>query len=96
MKAATMTLNGEVRRFSKEEAAHVHAVMNFVSRYAAESTVWWEAGQGEPLQGSERASVDRKAKPQSPQQRARAKAKPQPQPPSELTGVRLMRISHHE
>jgi hypothetical protein len=49
MDEATMKANGEGRRFSKSEAVSVHALMDLVSKYAAESTLWWDAGQGEPL-----------------------------------------------
>jgi hypothetical protein len=49
MSSATMTLNGEGRRFSKSEAVRVQQLMDIVTQYAAESTVWWEAGEGEPI-----------------------------------------------
>jgi hypothetical protein len=49
MDAATMSTSGEGRRFSKSEAASVHALMDLVAKYAAESTVWWDAGEGEPI-----------------------------------------------
>jgi len=51
MDRATMTVNGETRRFSGEEAANVRTLMDFISKYALESTVWWENGEGEPLGG---------------------------------------------
>jgi hypothetical protein len=51
MDSATMTVNGETRRFSKEEAANVRMLMDFMSKYALESTVWWENGEGEPVRG---------------------------------------------
>lgn len=59
MDEALMSLNDEDRRFSKTEAVSVHRLMDMVAKYAAESTVWWEAGEGEPVQkgGSQ---VDRK------------------------------------
>jgi hypothetical protein len=49
MSAATMTLNGEGRRFSRDEAKSVQVLMDLVSKYAVESTVWWDQGQGTPL-----------------------------------------------
>jgi hypothetical protein len=49
MDEATMTFNGEKRRFSREEAANVHVLMDVISKYAIDSTVWWDDGQGEPL-----------------------------------------------
>lgn len=49
MDDATMTYQGQRRRFSKEEAANVHVLMDVISKYAIDSTVWWDDGQGEPL-----------------------------------------------
>jgi hypothetical protein len=49
MSAATMTLNGEGRRFSRDEAKNVQMLMDLVSKYAVESTIWWDQGQGTPL-----------------------------------------------
>lgn len=51
MDDATMSVNGEIRRFSKEEAANVHVLMDVIAKYAVDSTVWWDEGQGEPLNG---------------------------------------------
>jgi hypothetical protein len=50
MDEALMSLEGEDRRFSKAEAVSVHRLMDMVAKYAAESTVWWESGEGEPVQ----------------------------------------------
>ncbi|HOQ44415.1 MAG TPA: hypothetical protein PLA43_02170 [Bryobacteraceae bacterium] len=49
---ATMTFNGETRGFSKQEAANVHVLMDLVAKYAADSTIWWDQGQGERLDGN--------------------------------------------
>ncbi len=46
---ATMTYHGETRGFSKQEAANVHVLMDLVSKYAADSTIWWDQGQGDKL-----------------------------------------------
>ncbi len=51
MDDATMTYNGETRRFNENEATKVRVVMDVISRYAADSTVWWEEGQGDPVDG---------------------------------------------
>lgn len=59
MDAALMTLSGEDRRFSKSEAVSVHALMDVVAKYAAESTVWWDAGNGEPLKEGEKDKIKR-------------------------------------
>ena len=52
MDNATMTVDGESRRFSEDEASNVRTLMDFISRYALESTVWWEDGEGDPVDGS--------------------------------------------
>ncbi|MGE5486817.1 MAG: hypothetical protein ACM3ZB_03230 [bacterium] len=44
--AATMTYNGESRRFSREEAANVQMIMDLISKYAVDSTLWWQQGHG--------------------------------------------------
>jgi hypothetical protein len=45
--SATMRFKGEGRHFSEDEAERVYLLMDIISRYAVESTVWWEAGQSE-------------------------------------------------
>lgn len=49
MDAATMSYSGEDRKFSSDEATRVHRLMDLVAKYAVESTVWWDDGQGEKL-----------------------------------------------
>lgn len=49
---ATMTYNGETRGFSKQEASNVHVLMDLVSKYAADSTIWWDQGQGDKMDGN--------------------------------------------
>jgi len=51
MDEATMKVSGETRRFSKEEAANVYVLMDLIAKYAVDSTVWWDDGQGEPVNG---------------------------------------------
>jgi hypothetical protein len=51
MDNATMKFNGEIRRFSKEEASNVHMLMDLISKYAVDSTIWWDQGQGQKLDG---------------------------------------------
>lgn len=60
MDAATMSFHGESRRFSDDEAASVHALMDLISKYAVESTVWWDDGQG--------IKLDKNGKPEPVQQ----------------------------
>ncbi|HET8547233.1 MAG TPA: hypothetical protein VFL57_04480 [Bryobacteraceae bacterium] len=63
MDAAVMTLNGEGRRFSRAEAIRMRPLMDILARYAAESTVWWDQGQGEPLDGGRGRKLDKKRPP---------------------------------
>jgi hypothetical protein len=58
MDAATMSTSGEDRRFSKSEAASVHALMDLVAKYAAESTVWWDAGEGQRIPKDSKPKID--------------------------------------
>lgn len=60
MADATMMFNGDTRRFSQQEAKNVHMLMDLVAKYAIESTVWWDQGQGEPLGGSEKVKSEQK------------------------------------
>jgi hypothetical protein len=43
---ALMKFEDERRGFDPREAIAVHKLLDLVSRYAVESTIWWEAGQG--------------------------------------------------
>lgn len=52
---ALMWTQDETRKFSLNEATNVlHPLLDYLSRYTAESHLWWEAGQGE--------KVDKRAK----------------------------------
>jgi hypothetical protein len=63
---ATMTFSGEVRRFSTEEASNVHVLMDLISKYAIDSTVWWDDGQGDPVDGGHKAKDKSKEPAQDP------------------------------
>ncbi len=74
MSAATMNFNGEGRRFSRDEAKNVQVLMDLISKYAVESTLWWDQGQGVPLgkedKGDTEVSQPRQpARPRTPAQR---------------------------
>lgn len=58
MASAIMVLQGEERKFSKREAVSVHALMDLVAKYAAESTMWWDAGNGDPVNGDKQKVDD--------------------------------------
>ncbi len=47
-----MSFSGEMRRFSREEATNVHVLMDLIAKYAIDSTIWWDDGQGEPVKGN--------------------------------------------
>jgi hypothetical protein len=49
MDTAIMEFHGENRGFEATEAEQVHLLMNAISRYAIESTIWWDAGEGDRL-----------------------------------------------
>jgi hypothetical protein len=51
MDAAIMKFHGENRRFSSQEAESVHALMDLIAKYAVESTIWWDDGQGKKIDG---------------------------------------------
>ncbi len=63
---ATMTFDGETRRFSREEASNVRVLMDLIGKYAVDSTVWWEDGQGEPASGQEKKEERTAPKPEAP------------------------------
>lgn len=63
---ATMSFDGETRRFSRTEASNVHVLMDLIAKYAVDSTVWWEDGQGEPVNGREPKQPGAPAKPAPP------------------------------
>ena len=63
---ATMSFSGETRRFSKDEASNVHVLMDLIAKYAVDSTVWWEDGQGEPVNGHQPKEQRSPAKPAPP------------------------------
>jgi hypothetical protein len=44
---AIMKFHGEDRKFDPVEAKHVRSLMDLLSVYAVESTVWWDQGKGE-------------------------------------------------
>jgi hypothetical protein len=45
---AVMQFQEETRSFDNDEAKHVRSIMDLISRYALESTVWWGRGGGTP------------------------------------------------
>lgn len=56
---ATMTFNGETRSFSKQEAVNVLALLDILSKYAIESTIWWDQGHGRRVDEKDKTGVTR-------------------------------------
>jgi hypothetical protein len=48
---AIMESQGEHRRFDADEAKRLRVLMDVISTYAVESTIWWESGPGAKLEG---------------------------------------------
>ncbi len=46
---ATMGFSDEKRGFTEDEAESLQHLLDVLSLYCAESTVWWDQGQGVPL-----------------------------------------------
>ena len=56
---AVMKFANEQRGFTKEEATSLHKLLDTLSLYCAESVIWWDQGQGEPVDGSGRGKGNR-------------------------------------
>lgn len=62
-KDATMALGQEKRGFTQEEASSLNDLLNVLSLYCAESTVWWDQGQGTPVDHKTTAPAAPEGKP---------------------------------
>src|ERR1700742_1300055 len=49
--AAVMEFNGEGRAFAPAEAKHVRVLMDMISTYSVQSTVWWDRGSSSDPDG---------------------------------------------
>jgi len=49
---AVMAVSGEKRGFTQEEASSLHKLLDTLSLYCAESVIWWDQGEGVPVDGS--------------------------------------------
>ena len=49
--AAVMEFNGEARAFDPAEAKHVRVLMDMISTYSVQSTVWWDHGSASEPDG---------------------------------------------
>ena len=78
---AVMKVETEKRGFTKDEAAALHRLLDTLSRYCAESVVWWDRGEGEPLDKDGKSMKVEEGKPDRPQHRDRPeRRKEQPSP----------------
>ena len=75
--SATMVFNGEKRRFGADEADNVRILIDVLGRYAAESTIWWEAGMGQKVDDANPGTGQEGEKETKPQ----SKPKPSLTPP---------------
>jgi hypothetical protein len=73
--SATMVFNGQRRRFGADEADNVRILIDVLGRYAAESTIWWEAGMGQKVDDAN----------PGPGQEGEKETKPQSKPKPSLT-----------
>lgn len=48
---ARMAVSDEERGFDGDEAVSLHRLLDVLSLYCAESVVWWDEGQGTPMNG---------------------------------------------
>ncbi len=69
---AVMAFSNEKRAFTEDEATSLHHLLDVLSMYCAESVVWWDQGQGVPL--------DPSGKPAAPQKQPAQPGKPGDKP----------------
>ena len=48
---ATMAVKAERRGFTEQEAASLQRLLDTLSLYCVESVVWWDRGEGDPING---------------------------------------------
>ncbi len=73
---ATMLFADEARGFDNAEAVSLHRLLDVLSLYCAESVVWWDQGQGVPL--DPKTHTSKPAQPPARHARPDSKADPQP------------------
>jgi len=82
---AKMEFQGEARSIDDTEARHVRSLMDLISTYAVESTVWWDNGEGSPSDGqgtpSPKDGDGTKTKTDGPQEKDKPAPKAVPLPP---------------
>jgi len=68
---ASMQFANEKRAFTEQEAVNLHRLLDTLSLYCAESVVWWDQGQGTPVdpnkkENPKREQVKKKRRPVNP------------------------------
>jgi hypothetical protein len=77
---AVMAAAGEKRGFDETEASSLHQLLDVLSLYCAESVVWWNQGEGTPVEdGPKPATKEPEQKPVRVGQPDQQKPKPAPQ-----------------
>ena len=86
---AVMAFEDHRRGFTKEEATSLHRLLDTLSLYCAESVIWWNQGQGEPLDGKPAAKPSDKSEPK----KQRVDEKSEPNRPRHIDGKQLVALS---
>ena len=96
--AAVMEFNGEARTFDPTESKHVRALMDMISAYSVQSTVWWDHGSSSAPDGQvvplrrdkdggdakSKGDIDTKGKGEDKPENPKAAPKPAPAVPGRI------------
>ncbi len=95
---ASMQFADETRGFTEEEAASLHHLLDVLTLYCAESTVWWDQGQGAPLENQKTTSAPKsdesksvEGKPVRVKEPKTAKPKPHTVPDTDMVALNRVR-----
>ena len=58
--AAVMSFAGRRQEFTHQEGDHLHDILDSLSHYLMSSTLWWQAGKGEPREAGSADAVQAK------------------------------------
>jgi hypothetical protein len=80
---AVMAFADEKRAFTEEEAASLHRLLDTLSLYCAESVIWWDQGQGDPIGPDAKPASPREqpAKPEREDAKPKKVVRPDSNPP---------------
>jgi hypothetical protein len=88
---AVMAVEQEKRGFTVEEAKSLHRLLDVLSLYCAESVVWWDAGQGTPLDNDGAPTQTPKDQPDDGGAKPRRVEQPQPRTNPRPLNVALLK-----